>query len=79
MAHARGGELGLLPRDEDAQLAEIWLAHFGSPMPVYGASAVAGRILLEHGLQEALDQAGSLPEEKLATRYSAQALRAGRK
>ena len=43
--------MGLLPRDEDEHLASIWLAHFGSPIPVYGAASIAWRILLEHGVE----------------------------
>lgn len=43
--------MGLLPRDEDAELAEVWLKHFGTPMPIYGEPAVARRILLEHGAE----------------------------
>lgn len=43
--------MGLLPRDEDEHLASVWLAHFGSPIPVYGAASIARRILLEHGVE----------------------------
>lgn len=43
--------MGLLPRDEDEHLASVWLAHFGSPIPVHGASSIARRILLEHGVK----------------------------
>lgn len=32
-----GDAVELLPKDEDRLLAKIWLAHFGSPMPIYGA------------------------------------------
>lgn len=41
--------MGLLPNDEDARLAEVWRAHFGTPMPIYGVPAIARRILIEHG------------------------------
>ncbi|MFK0300293.1 hypothetical protein ACIQTU_13860 [Brevundimonas sp. NPDC090276] len=37
------------PNAEDAQLAELWQAHFGTPMPIYGVPAIARRILVEHG------------------------------
>ncbi|MNY38651.1 hypothetical protein D3C86_1732890 [compost metagenome] len=53
----------LLPRNEDVLLAEIWLAHFGSPMPIYGAPAVARRILLDHGARDALRQADLQKED----------------
>lgn len=56
--------MGLLPKDEDAQLAELWLEHFGSPMPVYGAPAIARRILLEHGV-EVPKRGGEAREQKV--------------
>lgn len=55
----------LLPKDEDRLLAKIWLAHFGSPMPIYGAPAVARRILLDHGAREPLRQADLQNQEDL--------------
>ena len=41
-------------KDEDERLAEVWLAHFGTPMPLRGAPAVTRRILLDSGAREAL-------------------------
>jgi len=55
----------LSPEDEDILLSKIWLAHFSSPMPVYGAPAVARRILLDHGAREALRKADLKNEENL--------------
>lgn len=43
--------MGLLPRDEDEHLANIWQEHFGVPIPVHGAPSIARRILLEHGVE----------------------------
>jgi len=50
LSQIEGGTLN----DEDERLAEVWLAHFGSPMPIFGAAAVARRILLDNGGREAL-------------------------
>lgn len=71
--------MDLLPRDEDILLAKIWLAHFGSPMPVYGAPAIARRILLDHGAREALRQADLQYEENLPVTPAIRPVRTRRK
>jgi hypothetical protein len=62
--------MGLLPRDDDAQLADLWLKHFGTPMPVYGAPALARRILLEHGVEVPQLAAPALQQKKVSTRLA---------
>lgn len=37
-------------RAEDQALAEIWMAHFGAPMPIYGVPSITKRVLREHGV-----------------------------
>jgi hypothetical protein len=35
----------------EAALAEIWMEHFGEPLPMLGAPEIADKILREHGVK----------------------------
>lgn len=38
------------PDRDDILIAELWLDHFGSPLPMYGAKDIAIQILEEQGV-----------------------------
>lgn len=59
------------PDSDDILIAELWLDHFGSPLPMYGAKDIAIQILEEEGVTVSfLSDGENRQKAKLAIRHS---------